>query len=81
MTLSQYILRAVNAAPVLSLPELRRSLPAHARGPVFDRCVLRLADERRVIISQDCDPTSAAGRDPGNVRDGRAVFTTIARWC
>ncbi|TXH55098.1 MAG: hypothetical protein E6Q97_09545 [Desulfurellales bacterium] len=81
MTLSQHILAAVSRVPVLRISDLRRSLPAHARGPVFDRCVLRLADERRVIISQDCDPTSAAGRDPGNVRDGRAVFTCISRFC
>lgn len=79
--LADLILKAVANAPVVSLAELREEMPAEYRGRAFDEAVLRLADEQRVIISQDDNPErfTEAERDRF-VSDGRFVFTTIAQW-
>lgn len=79
--LDEVILKALAHAPVLSLAELRASMPAEYRGPAFDETVLRLADEQQVILSQDAVPAHFSDAEKAEyVRDGDALFTTIAKW-
>lgn len=79
--LDEVILKALEHAPVLSLAELRASMPAEYRGSTFDAAVLRLADERQVALSQDAVPAHFSDAEKAEfVRDGGALFTTIAKW-
>lgn len=79
--LDELILKALAHAPVHSLAELRASMPAEYRGSAFDEAVLRLTDEQRVILSQDALPGRFSEAEKAEyVRDGDAVFTTIAKW-
>jgi len=79
--LEELILKALAQAPVLSLAELRASMPAEYRGSAFDDAVLRLADEQQVILSQDAVPDHFSETERAEyVRDGAALFTTIAKW-
>jgi hypothetical protein len=79
--LDELILKALAHAPVHSLAELRASMPAEYRGSAFDEAVLRLADEQQVILSQDALPERFSEAEKVEyVRDGDAVFTTIAKW-
>jgi hypothetical protein len=74
------ILKAVSDAPVLSLADLRREMPAEYRGGAFDEAVLRLADAGRVILSQDADPARfTPGEKAEYVQDGALLFTTILK--
>jgi hypothetical protein len=74
------ILKAVSAAPVLSLADLRREMPAEFRGRAFDQAVLRLHDTERVILSQDADPARfSEGEQAQYVQDGGLLFTTIMK--
>lgn len=78
-TPDELILKAVGTAPVVSLADLRREMPREFRGPAFDDAVLRLADQRRVVVSQDADPLSFSDAERAElVRDGEALYTTIA---
>ena len=78
--LEDVLLKALDHAPVLSLAELRAGMPAEYRGPAFDEAILRLADEQQVILSQDADPSRFSDAEKAEyVRDGEALFTTIAR--
>jgi len=79
--LDQLILKAVADVPVLSLAELRASMPAEYRGTAFDESVLRLADAQQVILSQDALPDRFSDAEKAQfVRDGEALFTTISQW-
>ena len=79
--LDEVILKALGHAPVLSLAELRASMPAEYRGSAFDETVLRLADEQQVILSQDAVSAHFSDAEKAEfVRDGEALFTTIAKW-
>lgn len=79
--LDELILKALEHAPVLSLAELRASMPAEYRGTAFDECILRLADEQQVILSQDALPARFSEAEKAEfVRDGEALFTTISKW-
>jgi hypothetical protein len=79
--LEDLILKAVAAAPVVSLADLRREMPREYQGQAFDEAVLRLADEQRVVISQDAHPNAFSEVErAAYVQDGGAVFTTIAKW-
>jgi hypothetical protein len=79
--LDEVILKALEHAPVLSLAELRASMPVEYRGSSFDEGVLRLADEQQVILSQDAIPAHfSEAEKAGYVSDGEALFTTIAKW-
>lgn len=79
--LDEVILKALEHAPVLSLAELRASMPTEYRGSAFDETVLRLADEQQVILSQDAVPAQFSEAEKAElVRDGEALFTTIAKW-
>jgi hypothetical protein len=74
----ELILQAVSVTPVLSLADLRREMPPGLQGKAFDEAVLRLADEQRVLLSQDSEPTSFSEAERvGYVRDGLIWFTTI----
>jgi hypothetical protein len=76
----ELIFKAVQTAPVLALAELRREMPPEYRGRTFDEAVLRLADQQRVIISQDADPFRFSAEERAEqVQDGGLVFTTIMR--
>jgi hypothetical protein len=75
----ELILKAVANAPVVALADLRREMPGEFRGPAFDEAVLRLADQRKVVVSQDADPASFSDAERAElVCDGGAVYTTIA---
>lgn len=79
--LEELILKALAHAPVHSLAELRAGMPAEYRGTAFDEAVLRLADEQQVILSQDALPDRFSEDEKAEfVRDGNALFTTIAKW-
>lgn len=79
--LDEVILKALEHAPVLSLAELRASMPSEYRGSAFDETVLRLADEQQVILSQDAVSAQFSDAEKAElVRDGEALFTTIAKW-
>ena len=79
--LDEVILKALDNAPVLSLAELRANMPAEYRGSAFDETVLRLADEQQAILSQDAIPARFSAAEKAEyVRDGEALFTTIAKW-
>lgn len=79
--LDQLILKAVADVPVLSLAELRASMPAEYRGTAFDESILRLADAQQVILSQDALPARFSDAEKAQfVRDGEALFTTISQW-
>jgi hypothetical protein len=74
----ELILRAVSVTPVLSLADLRREMPPELQGKEFDEAVLRLAEEQKVLLSQDAEPTSFTDAErAGYVRDGQIWFTTI----
>src|SRR5262249_15605951 len=77
--LEQLILKAAGVAPVRSIAEVRREMPTELQGQAFNEAVLRLADERSIVITQDCD-ASQLPRDErdGCVQDGNTLFTTIS---
>jgi hypothetical protein len=78
--LEQAILQAAGSAPVRSIAEVRREMPEDLQGRAFDDAVLRLADERLVMITQDCDISQLPQEErDGGVRDGKTLFTTISR--
>ena len=78
--LDELILKAVAMSPVVSLPELRREMPQEFRGGAFDEAVLRLADDRRIILYQDIDPSRLSDAERAEyVQDGGGVFTTISQ--
>jgi hypothetical protein len=75
------ILGAVERVPTWSLAELRRHMPPEYQGRAFDEAVLRLSDERKVLISQDADPSRFSPEEKAPfVQNGDVFFTTIARW-
>lgn len=76
LELESQILFATLAAPVVLLADLRTNL---GNPPGFDACILRLADERRLIAMSDCHPSSEHAR--GGVVDGANVLTCIAKAC
>lgn len=79
--LDELILKALGHAPVLSLADLRSGMPTEYRGTAFDAAVLRLADEQQVILSQDALAERFSDAEKAEyVRDGEALFTTIAKW-
>ncbi|MCX7699444.1 MAG: hypothetical protein N2039_01065, partial [Gemmataceae bacterium] len=78
--LRHLILTAVAHDPVVSVAQLRSEMPAEYRGEIFDRTVLRLADEGKVILSQDVDPSQLTPEQQAQaIRDGVNVLTTISR--
>jgi hypothetical protein len=79
--LEALILKAVANAPVLSLADLRGDLPPEFQGPAFDETVLRLADEQRVILTQDASPARFSDAERArHVRDeSGGLFVTISR--
>lgn len=78
--LRHLILTAVAHDPVVSVAQLRSEMPAEYRGEIFDRTVLRLADEGKVILSQDVDPSQLTQEQIAQaIRDGVNVLTTISR--
>lgn len=79
--LNDLILQAVEKSPVLSLADLRQAMPPEHRGADFDRAVFHLADDRRVILGQDADPTRFTDAERAEyVQEGGSVFTTISKW-
>jgi hypothetical protein len=80
-SVEELILKAVANAPVVSLADLRRVMPHEYRGRAFDEAVLRLADQRQVVVSQDADPSAFSQAERAEyVTDGGNVFTTISKW-
>lgn len=81
VTVDELILKAVANAPVVSLADLRREMPQEFRGSLFNEAVLRLADERKVVVSQDVDPSAFSDAERAEyVPDGGSLLTTISRW-
>jgi hypothetical protein len=77
----ELILKAVANAPVVSLADLRREMPREFQGRAFDEAVLRLADDRQVVVSQDADPSRYSDAERADyVQDGGALFTTVSKW-
>jgi hypothetical protein len=55
-------------------------MPEDARGPMFDRAVLGLAHESRVLLSRDFDITHFPPAERVlYVQQGETLFTTIAK--
>jgi len=79
-SLAGLILKAVDNAFVLDLAELRQEMPPQFQGSVFDETVLRLAEESKVILSQDVNPVRFTPEQRrAYVRYGECLFITIAR--
>jgi len=78
--LEDLILKAVEDTPVVSLADLRREMPREFQGQEFDDTILRLADEQRVVLGQEPNPSHFSDAERAAfVQDGAAVFTTVAR--
>jgi hypothetical protein len=78
--LEDLILKAVENTPVVSLADLRREMPREFQGREFDETVLRLADEQRVVLGQEPDPSHLTDAErAGFVQEGAALFATVAR--
>lgn len=74
------IVKAAETSPVVSIADLRREMPAEYRGPAFDEALLRLADQRRIILYRDADPLRFTEAERAELlQDGGAVFTTISK--
>jgi hypothetical protein len=77
--LENLILKEVANAPVVSLLDLRGTLPTEFQGSLFDETVLRLANDQRILVHQDINPTSLSDAErAGYVQDGHHVYTTIS---
>jgi hypothetical protein len=80
LSLDELILKAVATAPVLSIAELRREMPSEFQGAAFDQAVLRLAEERKVYVTQDAHPASYSAQELAEfVRAGDSYLTTISK--
>lgn len=76
-TLDALILDTLRSAIVADLAELRAQMPAGQRGPSFDVAILRLADARRIVLSQDCYPESLSPAElRAYIRDRSCIYTT-----
>jgi hypothetical protein len=79
--LKSLILKAVSTAPVLSIADLRKEMPKEYQGRNFDAAVLSLADDGKVILSQDVNPVRFGEAERAEyVQDGETLLTTIAKW-
>jgi hypothetical protein len=78
--LTTRILAALERQGVMSIAELRREMPEGMRGGAFDEAVLQLDDEQRVTLSREADPSRYTEAEQAEfLRDGAALFTTIAK--
>jgi hypothetical protein len=78
--LAALILKTIATAPVHSLADLRKQMPEGSRGLAFDNAVLQLADEQRVVVSQDANPLKFSVEERAQyVQDGRCLLTTISK--
>jgi hypothetical protein len=78
--LENLILKAVANATIVSLPELRGSMPSEYRGRAFDEAVLRLAGDDRILVYKDAEDSSFSEAErPGYVQDGSHIYTSIAK--
>jgi hypothetical protein len=74
------IMDIVDREGTVSLKDLRARMPEDARGPMFDRAVLGLAHESRVLLSRDFDITHFPPAEHVlYVQQGETLFTTIAK--
>ena len=65
------ILKAVAETPVVSLASLRAEMPREYQGEAFDDAVLRLADDLKITVSKDADPSRFSEQEAATyVRDG-----------
>lgn len=73
------VLRKIKSAPVHDIAELRAQMPRQLQGQAFDQALLQLADDGKVMLSQDALPEShSEERKRQLLRDGNAVFTTVS---
>ena len=77
-SLEDLILKAVAETPVVSLATLRAEMPREYQGEAFDAAVLRLADDLKITVSKDADPSRFTEQEAAMyVCDGSHLYTTI----
>ena len=77
-SLEGMILKAVAETPVVSLATLRAEMPKEYQGEAFDAAVLQLADDLKITVSKDADPSRFSEQEAATyVRDGSHLYTTI----
>jgi hypothetical protein len=77
-SLEDLILKAVAESPVVSLASLRSEMPREYQGDAFDAAVLRLADDEKITVSKDADPSRFSEQEAAMyVREGSHLYTTI----
>lgn len=78
--LGELILEAIGRSPVVSLADLRKRMPPGDQGRAFDAAVLRLDDQRRIILHQDANPLRYSETERAEfVADGNSLFTSVSR--
>ena len=77
-SLEDLILKAVAETPVVSLATLRAEMPREYQGEAFAAAVLRLADDFKITLSKDADPSRYTEQEAAMyVRDEGHLYTTI----
>jgi hypothetical protein len=78
--LDELIEKEIENNHVVSLIDLRTSLPKEFQGSDFDRTILRMADEQRVILYKDVEPSRFTDIErAGYVQDGAHLYTTMSK--
>lgn len=73
------ILEALKNEHNVSIPQLRRKMPKEWQGKEFDKAILWLADQRKLIVSQDAmRPAFSDAQHAEFVQDGDNFFTTVS---
>lgn len=70
--------RAALASPVVQVDQLRAKMPPSMQGKAFDEMILRLADEGKLVLSQDSNPHQFSEERRGKfIQDGDSMITMI----
>jgi len=73
------ITEATQKDAVVSVADLRDSFPKEMQGEEFDKAIINLAEQGKIIVYQDADPSSFSDEHLKKlVKDGNNYFTTIS---
>lgn len=74
------ILKKLEHSAAVSLADLRENLPRELRGREFDEAVLRLADDQKISVHEDAEPSSFTEDERARyVQDGQHLYTAITK--
>jgi hypothetical protein len=78
--IEELVLKVIENEGVVSIASLRKEMPSEFQGAEFNRTLLRLSEDQRIILCRDDDPLKYSDAEQSEMlKDGDALFTAAMK--